>query len=162
MALGKTHDLINLVALPGFLYFLPKELYIPFGAGYMVGTFLLSPDVDLPNSKPTKRWSFLRCLWYPYQSLSQHRGISHIPVIGSLLRLLYLISVVIFLYFFLLGVVSVLDKGLALALTNFNPFPYLNELFRSEKSMYFVLGILCADVVHIILDGLSSVLKRLT
>ncbi len=162
MALGRTHDLINLVALPGFLYYLPKELYLPFGAGYLVGTFLLSPDVDLPNSKPTRRWSFLRCVWYPYQSLSQHRGISHVPVIGSLLRLLYLILLIIFLYFVLIGMVSVLDRSLALALTGFNPFSYLNELFRSEESLYFVAGIVCADIVHIVLDGISSMVKRLT
>ncbi|WP_457600287.1 DUF2227 family putative metal-binding protein [Hydrogenivirga sp.] len=162
MALGRTHDLINLIALPGFLYFLPRELYAPFGIGYVVGTFFLSPDVDLTNSRPTRRWGFLRCIWAPYQSLSRHRGVSHIPVIGSLLRLLYLVSLVIFLYFVLLGVVSTLDRGLALALTDFNPFSYLNELFRSEKSLYFVLGIVCADVVHILLDAVSSLLKRLT
>jgi len=161
MALGRTHDLVNLIALPGFLYFLPKELYIPFGAGYIVGTFFLSPDVDLPNSRPSRRWSFLRCLWFPYQSITQHRGVSHVPVIGSLLRLLYLVLVVSFIYFVVIGIVSVLDRGLAIALTGFNPFAYLNELFRSEESLFFVAGIICADVVHIVLDGISSTIKRI-
>jgi len=162
MALGRTHDLINLMALPGFFYFLPKELYVPFGAGYLVGTFLLSPDIDLPNSRPSKRWSFLRCLWAPYQSVSRHRGVSHLPVVGSLVRLVYLIAVVLFLYFVLLGVVSVLDRSFALFLASFNPFEFLNDLFRSEKSLYFVAGIVCADVVHILIDWFSTLIKKFT
>lgn len=162
MALGRTHDLVNLTALPAFFYFLPKEFYLPFGLGYLVGTFLLSPDIDLPNSRPTKRWSFLRCLWAPYQSLSRHRGLSHVPVVGSLLRLAYIVGVVLFLYFVLIGVVSTLDRGFAMFLASFNPFEFLNDLFRSEKSLYFVAGVICADIVHIILDGISSFVKRLT
>ncbi len=162
MALGRTHDLINLVALPGFLYYLPKEFYIPFSAGYLVGTFLLSPDIDLPNSKPTKRWSLLRCLWSPYQSFSRHRGISHLPVVGSLLRLLYIVGVIIFLYFVMVGIVSFLDRSFARILADFNLFSLLNELFRSELGLYFVGGIVCADIVHIILDSITSLIKRLT
>jgi uncharacterized metal-binding protein len=162
MALGRTHELVNLVALPIILYAVPKEFYLAFGAGYVVGTFFLSPDVDLPNSKPTKRWSYLRCIWMPYQSFSRHRGISHLPIVGSLLRLTYLVLVVVFLYFVLLGIVSLLDRSIALEMTGFDPFSYLNELFRSERSLYFVAGIVCADIVHIVLDGLSSFFKKLT
>ena len=162
MALGRTHDLVNLAVLPGFLYFLPKELYIPFGLGYLVGTFLLSPDLDLPNSRPTRRWSFLRCLWLPYQSISRHRGLSHVPFVGSILRIVYITGVLLFLYFVLIGVVSILDRGTALFLAAFNPFEFLNHLLRSEKSLYFLAGVLCADVVHIILDGVSSLVKKLT
>jgi len=162
MALGKTHDLVNLLALPGFLYFLPKELYLPFGIGYLVGTFFLSPDVDLPNSKPAKRWRLLRCLWAPYQSLSKHRGISHTPVIGSFLRLAYLVGASLFLYFSLLGLASILGESFAVFLAGFNPFEFLNDLFRREESLYFVAGILCADLVHLVLDGASSLLRKLT
>ncbi len=162
MALGRTHDLINLTALPAFLYFIPKEFYLPFCAGYVVGTFLLSPDIDLPGSKPSKRWSVLRCIWLPYQSVSRHRGLSHIPVIGSLLRLLYLVCAVLFLYFTLLGVVSALDRGLGYMLSGFNPFELLNEIFRSDVSLYVVAGIVAADVVHVLLDLLWSAVRRIT
>lgn len=162
MALGRTHDIVNLAALPGFFYFIPKEFYVSFGLGYMVGTFFLSPDMDLPNSRPAKRWGLLRCIWAPYQSLSKHRGLSHLPVVGSLTRLAYLVGVVLFLYFVLLGFVSTLHSGFTLVLTNFNPFEFLNYLFRSEHSLYFVAGVICADVVHILLDGASSLVKKIT
>jgi len=162
MALGRTHDAVNLVALPVFLYFLPKEFYIPFGAGYIVGTFLLSPDLDLKNSRPSKRWGQLRCLWLPYQSFSRHRGLSHVPVVGSILRLLYITFIVLFLYFVLLGIVSILDKSLAIYVAGFDPFGVMNKLFRSEEALFFVLGIITADIIHIVIDGIWSLLKRFT
>ncbi len=162
MALGKTHDVINLIALPALFYYLPKEFYLPFGVGYIVGTFLLSPDIDLPNSRPSRRWSLLKCLWLPYQNLSRHRGFSHIPIVGSLLRLIYIVSVVIFLYFVLIGILSFLDRSLSYLIASFNPFEFLSELFRSEGSLYFVAGIICADVVHIVLDWVTSLLRRVT
>jgi len=161
MALGRTHDLTNLIALPAFLYFVPKEFYLPFSAGYLIGTFLLSPDIDLPGSLPTRRWSVLRCFWLPYQHLTRHRGISHTPVFGSLLRLLYMIFMLLFLYFVLLGVVSTLDRGLGHLLSGFNPFELLNHLFKSDLSLYVVAGIIAADIVHVLLDNLWSFLRRI-
>jgi len=160
MALAKTHDLVNLTALPLFLYLIPKEFYLPFAAGYVFGTFFLSPDIDLPGSRPSKRWSVLRCIWTPYQTLSRHRGISHLPLIGSFLRLIYLICALIFLYFTLLGVVATLDRSLGYVLSSFNPFELLHSFFTSGASLYVVAGIVAADVVHVIFDMLWSVFRR--
>ena len=95
MALGKSHDYVILLALHLCLYYTPKEFYIPFTLGYIFGTFLLSPDLALPQSKPSKRWRKLRLIWKPYQSFSNHRGSSHIPVLGTLLRFGYLVMVAI-------------------------------------------------------------------
>ncbi len=42
-------------------------------------------------SLPYKRWGILQFIWHPYQKLIPHRNWkSHAPVLGSLLRLLYL------------------------------------------------------------------------
>ncbi|MFZ8861871.1 MAG: DUF2227 family putative metal-binding protein, partial [Thermocrinis sp.] len=101
MALGRTHELINLLVLPGFLYFLPKEFYLSFGVGYVLGTFFLSPDLDLKHSKPSKRWKALKILWRPYQEKSKHRGISHIPILGTFTRLLYIFLIITALYYLL-------------------------------------------------------------
>jgi len=161
MALAKTHDLVNLTALPLFLYFIPKEFYLPFSAGYVFGTFFLSPDIDLPGSRPSRRWSILRCIWTPYQILSRHRGLSHLPLIGSLLRLIYLICALLFLYFTLLGAVTALDRSLGYLLSSFNPFELLHSFFMSGVSLYLVAGIVAADVVHVIFDVLWSFLRRI-
>lgn len=162
MALYRTHDLVNLTALPAFLYFMPKEGMIPFAVGYVVGTFLLSPDLDLPGSKPSRRWGCLRWLWLPYQVISRHRGVSHMPIVGTFIRLSYAVLSVIFLYFTLIGVVSVIDRGLGYLVSGWNPFETLDRVFRSREAIFFVAGVVCADIVHIVMDGLWSFLRRIT
>ncbi len=161
MASGRTHELINLLFLPPALYFVPRELYLPFTAGYMVGTFILSPDIDMKHSKPSKRWKILRCVWFPYQKVSRHRGISHTPVIGSLIRLFYLVLLSIFLYFVILGVISLLKPELLEPFLNLNPINYLHSVAGKEASAYFIFGVILSDITHVILDVLSSKLKRL-
>jgi uncharacterized metal-binding protein len=161
MALGKTHDLVNLTALPLFLYLLPKETMIPFALGYVAGTFLLSPDLDLPRSRPSRRWRCLRWFWLPYQTLSRHRGVSHTPLLGTVLRLTYMVLAVLFLYFTLVGFVSVIDKGAGYLLSGWNPFETLDRIFRSREAVYFVAGLICADVVHILMDSLWSLIRRI-
>lgn len=162
MALSRTHDLMNLTALPLFMYILPKDSMVPFALGYIVGTFLLSPDLDLPGSRPSRRWCLLRWIWAPYQALSRHRGISHMPILGTLIRIAYIVSAVIFLYFSLIGVVSLIDRSLGYIIAGWNPFETLERLFRSREAVYFVGGVLCADIVHIILDSLWSFFRRIT
>jgi uncharacterized metal-binding protein len=63
VASGKTHDLINLVALPPIVYYLSPADFIFFIGGYLAGTFFLSPDLDIYHSKPVKRWKFLKFIW---------------------------------------------------------------------------------------------------
>ena len=162
MALGKTHDIVNIAALPVFLYFLPKEFLVPFGAGYILGTFFLSPDLDLPSSRPTKRWKLLRCLWFPYQLLSKHRGVSHMPLIGSLFRLIYLLGTLLFLYFVFLGMLSLLGGEVLTSVFILDLRGVAKDLLRSEKVLYFVAGVVCADLLHITVDILDSLRKKLT
>ncbi len=161
MALGKTHELINISVLPFFIFLIPENFILPFFSGYIFGTFFMSPDIDIPQSRASRRWRMLRCLWYPYQALFKHRGISHIPVIGTLTRLLYIIFLVTFLYFVIIGILGFIDKNLSLMIASVDIFGIMNEILRSEGAMYFIGGIIVADIVHIITDFISSLLKRI-
>jgi uncharacterized metal-binding protein len=77
---------IPALSIPGFLF-----------SGYMFG-----PDLDL-RSRPYYRWGYLRWIWIPYQKLVPHRSaLSHGPVVGTSLRLLYLILWAFLLLFFTL------------------------------------------------------------
>ncbi|MBI2952580.1 DUF2227 family putative metal-binding protein [bacterium] len=61
-----------------------------FTISYLFGTFLLSPDLDLKDNVSAKNWGLLRLFWRPYAALFRHRGISHVPVLGTLTRILYM------------------------------------------------------------------------
>lgn len=61
-----------------------------FTISYLFGTFLLSPDLDLKDNVSAKNWGLLRFFWRPYAALFRHRGISHVPVVGTLTRILYM------------------------------------------------------------------------
>ncbi|MFN7064688.1 MAG: DUF2227 family putative metal-binding protein [Aquificaceae bacterium] len=160
MALGRTHDFVNLMALPFCLYYTPKEFYLPFTLGYLFGTFLLSPDLDLPKSKSSKRWRRLRLVWRPYQLLSKHRGLSHFPILGTALRFGYLFLIFLFSYFVLLGLSLRYIPSLQGLLFSFDPFSLISYVAEKEETFYFALGLVISEVFHIFLDLLTTYLKR--
>ena len=96
MADGRTHDLHGLVATimavavcaPMILQQDMQWAALPIGV--FLGTWLVSPDLDMWNTTPTRRWGPLRILWAPYCWLFDHRGLSHGWFTGPLSRLLYM------------------------------------------------------------------------
>jgi uncharacterized metal-binding protein len=161
LALGRTHELINLLALPGFLYFLPKEFYLPFSVGYVLGTFLLSPDLDLKHSKPSKRWKALKILWRPYQKKSKHRGISHIPLLGTFTRLLYIFLIITALHYLLYFLLSSYWQESTQKISQLNPLILAEKLAYKEWTFYALLGLIASELAHISLDLLWSFWKRI-
>jgi uncharacterized metal-binding protein len=58
--------------------------------GFMFGGLMFGPDLDI-YSVQYQRWGFLRWIWLPYQKSLRHRSfLSHGPIIGTTLRVLYL------------------------------------------------------------------------
>ena len=70
------------------------EYSVVFALAYLFGTFLLSPDMDLAKSDPMSNWGLLRFVWRPHVQVFKHRGISHVPVLGTLTRVLYLLAMI--------------------------------------------------------------------
>ncbi|SHK50725.1 metal-binding protein [Thermocrinis minervae] len=159
MALSRSHDLINLMLLVPTLYFVPREFYLPFATGYLIGTFLLSPDLDLKHSKPSKRWKVFRYLWRPYQSKSKHRGISHVPIVGTFIRIAYLVLAVFLLFQAFVLLLHYVDPSLEVFLTKVDMIGLLQELMYREESFYFLLGLILSEVFHVLIDLISSFLK---
>lgn len=154
MASGKTHDLVNLVAFPPIVYYLQPTEFLAFTSGYMVGTFFLTPDNDLIQSNPNRRWKLLRFIWIPYTKVFSHRGMSHVPFYGTFTKLLYLAVVflsIAILVSFLLG--STLDiKVLKLNLS-------FIELIKHPFFLSFLIGLLLSEIMHIFTDIVYSILK---
>ncbi|WP_029519976.1 metal-binding protein [Persephonella sp. IF05-L8] len=159
MAAGRTHDLINLSVLPVAVYYLRPENAPSFIAGYFIGTFFLSPDNDIFHSKPNKRWKILRFIWYPYTKLFSHRGISHLPVLGILTKLIYLVIVfslisaiiLIPLYFYKPDLIPEIDT---------NP-QSLKEYLLHPFTVSFFFGLILSEIVHVITDIIYSAIKKL-
>jgi uncharacterized metal-binding protein len=141
---GRTHERFNLLlgasglALLAWQKALPPELLLAGGAGFAVGTFLVTPDMDQAGkggSRALRRWGPLAFLWLPYGLVFRHRGLSHLWPVGALTRLLYLAL-------------------LASPLLAPNP-AWLSSL----PLLAFVAGFLLADLLHVLLDRAGSLRK---
>jgi uncharacterized metal-binding protein len=141
---GRTHERFNvLLGASGFSFLawqkaLPPELLLAGGAGFAVGTFLVTPDMDQAGkggSRALRRWGPFAFLWLPYGLVFRHRGLSHLWPVGALTRLLYL---------------ALLASPL-LALAPVRPF--------SPTLLAFLAGFLLADLLHVFLDRVGSLRK---
>jgi len=158
MPSGFVHDIINLtfIIFASLLYFfLPYDYYPFFLLGFTFSTFLLSPDLDLSYSKVSKRWGILKIFLYPYFFLSSHRGISHAFILGTLIRYFYLI---LLLLFFLSIYIYFGKKSLDLSFLNVLKH-YM--LIYKYHILFFLLGGVVADTIHIILDRICSYEKKI-
>lgn len=108
---GRVHETINLTFFgglaAGYAYartqgltaelepFATKPAVTLFNLSYLVGTFLVTPDLDLAESnvRSKSNWGLLGLLWVPYGSMFAHRGMSHTWFIGPLTRLIYMVVV---------------------------------------------------------------------
>jgi len=143
---GRTHERTNLLlgacgfSLLAWQGALPPELLFAGAAGFMVGTFLVTPDMDQAGkggSRALRRWGPLALLWLPYGLVFKHRGLSHLWPLGALTRLLYLLL----LAFPLLG-------------------PNLDWL-SSPPALAFFAGFFLADLLHVLLDGIGSLRRAM-
>jgi uncharacterized metal-binding protein len=95
MPSGRTHDRITLWSLPivagvTFERTQSGELTLLVASGFLLGGLMLGPDLDI-HSRQYRRWGGLRWLWLPYRKYVRHRSfLSHGPLIGTTVRLLYL------------------------------------------------------------------------
>ncbi|MCS6869514.1 DUF2227 family putative metal-binding protein [Thermus sp.] len=90
---GREHDgaTLLLASVGAYaLWRLDPFLALGFAGGSLLGGLWLSPDLDLPDSRPSRRWGPLRLLWEPYRAFHPHRGRSHTYLYGPLSRFLYL------------------------------------------------------------------------
>lgn len=97
MPSGKTHNRINFIFLPVFLFglvlagFTSFKFAFVFSIGYVFGTLYLDPDLDI-KGKSFKRWGFLNFIWVPYQKFFPHRSVfTHGLFLGDIGRITYLL-----------------------------------------------------------------------
>ena len=95
MPSGRTHDQITFLCLPWvglvtLMLTFNLGLSLCLCGGFLFSGLMFGPDLDI-YSKQYQRWGLFRFIWLPYQKAFSHRSwLSHGPVIGTVLRLLYL------------------------------------------------------------------------
>lgn len=95
MPSGRTHDRITLWTLPliaalSFAVTRNGTLTLLVAGGFLFSGLMFGPDLDL-HSRPFTRWGLFRWIWIPYQQTLRHRSVfSHGPIIGTVLRVIYL------------------------------------------------------------------------
>lgn len=146
MARYRTHATFNLlVALP-LLIWAAIALFNPtlrhlliFSAAFAYATLYMNPDLDLANK--IKLFSFRGLLTLPfrgYSHLFRHRGLSHLPLIGTVTRILWLSA--------LLYAILVLSGRELPRMTT------LQALITSPTFLFGFTGIALADLCHLLLD----------
>jgi uncharacterized metal-binding protein len=110
--------------------------------GVLLGV-LVSPDLDLMENGNysmvilRKRSPLLaklwRLFWLPYGKLSHHRGMSHWPIIGTLIRIGYLIIPIIII------TIILIQLGLPI-------------IWNASWFAPLIIGLMIADFIHIVMD----------
>jgi uncharacterized metal-binding protein len=91
------HDSITLWSLPlvaGITFERTRStsLTLVISGGFLFSGLMFGPDLDV-YSRQYKRWGWLRWLWLPYRRSMRHRAfLSHGPIIGTVVRIVYLTS----------------------------------------------------------------------
>ncbi|MEH2270408.1 MAG: metal-binding protein [Nostoc sp.] len=115
MPSGRTHDRITMYALPfvaGITFWQTRSsnATLLVAGGFLFGGLMFGPDLDI-YSVQFQRWGFLRWIWLPYQKSLRHRSfLSHGPIIGTILRILYLGSLLAILAIFVLAIAEKLGN----------------------------------------------------
>ena len=168
MPSGRVHNLINIavyaVLSAGTLYLSEQRQMVVtpsqalcFTVGFAVGTFLLSPDLDLAEGHvdSKRRWGPLGFLWAPYGMLFSHRGLSHTWILGPLTRLIYLALMALLLW----GLVHVLVPAHLLAQLPRLPLPPLDlhslalQVLGLKVGLPLLIGYYLSQWLHLIADG---------
>lgn len=160
---GKTHDTITKVSiLPLFLIgclalsylsilidinnpIVFLSIIITNILAYMFSSFMFNGDLDT-NSNVYNRWWIFKMIWIPYQIMFSHRSIfTHGIIIGTLIRIIYLLIWFIPLYLILP------NKTI-----NLIEYLYNNHLIYII-SIY--IGLETGNIIHTLSDKIYSTFK---
>ena len=164
MPSGKAHEAINMTFFAGlamgYVYARAHGISAPveqvlspqtlslFSISYLVGTFLVTPDLDLATQsiRAKSHWGGLGFLWIPYGAIFSHRGSSHSWFIGPLTRLIYMTMIA-------LSISSVL--GFILPFMGYR-VNFQLELANNWRQLLIgaLLGYYFSQWLHLLADGI--------
>lgn len=165
MPSGRTHEAINLTFFgglaAGYAYarsqglaaeleqLVSPQTMATFSISYLVGTFLVTPDLDLAEQgvRAKSNWGLLGLLWIPYGAMFSHRGLSHTWLVGPMTRLIYMTMVAL-----------ALSYAASLIAPFFGyTFSVRTQLVRNGQELLIgaLVGYYVSQWLHLIADGIS-------
>jgi uncharacterized metal-binding protein len=165
MPSGKTHDRITLWSLPlvvGACYGLTRsgDLALSVGGSYLFSGLMFGPDLDI-YSLQYKRWGIFRWIWRPYQKMLNHRSpLSHGFLIGTMVRVGYLMLILGGIALFFLAIAQILD------LKQWQWHPSLQQQLMGlpqqhpQEAIAIFIGLELGAMSHSLSDGLGSAFRR--
>lgn len=163
MASGKVHDWVtHVMVIPTIIaaYAIFEFNFwdsIIIACGMWFGGIFLSPDLDIVSG-PFYRWGPFRFIWLPYQWVAKHRStLSHGIIFAPFIRLVYLTAICILVYFW--GLESLQHHGWFLDVSAKYSFI---RWFKANTHNFIVfgIGIWLGSFFHVVMDILSSTMKR--
>lgn len=165
MPAGRTHDRITFWTFPLILLIALDRTRSPWftlvlTVGYLLGGVMLSPDLDI-HSHPYKRWGWLRWIWLPYRASIGHRSpLSHAPIIGTTLRVLYLAF-----WMGLMGIVGVaITNDLILGSLTWDKLDFIIRSFIRQHGitgLFLIIGLELGAMSHSLADFSVTHYKRI-
>jgi uncharacterized metal-binding protein len=164
MPSGRTHDRITLWTLPlvGGLTFVTtrsSSLTLIVCSGFLIGGLLFGPDLDI-HSVHFKRWGWFRWIWIPYRGSMKHRSpLSHSPITGTALRIVYLLA---WLGLASVVILAIVNELWQLGLT-WNDIAHRVGRSLQQHSfewLILVLGLELGALSHYLADAVLSTYKR--
>lgn len=165
MPAGRTHDRITLLSLPlvgGTTLFLSwsTRLTLVVCAAFLFSGLMFGPDLDI-HSCQYKRWGWLRWLWLPYQKLLRHRSLlSHGPLVGTLLRLVYLGMWMLLIGLIGLAIATFSGQAVEDWQTGFKLTQGFVEQY-SKEGLALLIGLELGAMSHYLSDWSGSTYKRI-
>ena len=163
---GRTHTLINacvtgmgvLTAAALGAELRDARLLLVVG-GAVIGTLLISPDLDMLHvqTQTRKAWGPLRGIWYPLLLVSRHRGVSHSYLRGPLIRVTYLALMLTLLWL----VASSVWGALGLPALHLPLAVQGLPSARWRLVLWVLLGYWLAQVAHLLADQIPLRWNRL-
>ena len=171
MPAGRIHDRITLWGLPflGSLAWVMSrnsQTTLLLCSGYLVGGLILGPDLDI-YSRHYQRWGWFRWIWVPYQKTIPHRSLwSHGFLVGTTLRLAYLVL----WGAGLVGLGLLVWAGLVAGQDWWPTFQYQTQVYCDRgwaiiqryplESILIYVGLEMGAMSHSVVDWVTSAWKR--
>lgn len=164
MPSGKNHDRITWLCLPWIVsvaMLITREagLTLLTALGFVFSGLMFGPDLDI-YSIQYQRWGWLKFIWLPYQKGLKHRSVlSHGFLIGTILRILYLL-----LIFWLIAIFCLAIAQLILGFA-WNWQSFLIETYQVIKSYYLAevitlsIALELGAMSHYLADNIDTWLK---